>query len=277
MMKKCLLIALAFAPIYSAHSDEPKMTGDKAYYNDNARGWYWYEKPAVKKKKEKKPEPVIVNSGGNPSPGQMTAKEILKKQGEAWENAAAEATLNPTPENLQRYMLLSMSVNAQSERFATSLKNSLRLNPQFDYTIEHPVTPQAIIAKNEQHNEVSDSKLKDIAKDAGVIFFFRSDCPFCHRFAPVLKVFSQAYGFNIIPVSLDGGGLPEYPEPKQNMELGRRLNVTTVPAVFLVDPGKNIVSTVGYGYVDFSELQSRVISAASQIKTNPINTASRAQ
>ena len=276
-MKHLLLIALAFTPIYSAYSDEPAMVGDKAYYNDNARGWYWYEKPAMKKKKEKKPEPVIASSVGNSSPGQMSAREILKKQGEAWENAAAEATLNPTPENLQRYMLLSMSVNAQSERFATSLKNSLRLNPQFDYTIEHPVTPQAIIAKNEQHNEVSDSKLKDIAKDSGVIFFFRSDCPFCHRFAPVLRVFSQAYGFNVIPVSLDGGGLPEYPEPKQNMDLGRRLNVSTVPAVFLVDPSKNIVSTVGYGYVDFSELQSRVISAAGQMKTNSIKTASRAQ
>lgn len=278
-MNKYLLIALAFAPVFSVYSDEgtPKLDGDRAYYNENARGWYWYEKPAAKKKKEKKPVPVIASSGSASSPGQLSAREVLKKQGEAWENAAAEAALNPTPENLQKYMMLSMAVNAQSERFATSLKNSLRVNPQFDYTIEHPVTPQAIIAKNEQHNEVSDSKLKEIAKDSGVIFFFRSDCPFCHRFAPVLKVFAQAYGFNIIPVSLDGGGLPEYPEPKQNIELGRRLNVTTVPAVFLVDPNKNVVSTVGYGYVDFSELQSRIISAESQMKNNTINTVSRAK
>ena len=275
MMKKCLLITLAFTPIYSAYSDEPTMVGDKAYYNDNARGWYWYEKPAVKKKKEKKSEPVIASSGGNSSPGQMSAREILKKQGEAWENAAAEATLNPTPENIQRYMLLSMSVNAQSERFATSLKNSLRLNPQFDYTIEHPVNPQAIIAKTEQHNEISDSKLKSVAKESGIIFFFRSDCPYCHRFAPIMKIFASAYGFDVIPVSLDGGGLPEYPNPQKNVDMGRKLNVSTVPAVFLVNPSKNIVSTVGFGFVDFAELQHRVLSADSQMNSNSIKTASR--
>lgn len=274
-MNKYLLIALAFVPFYYAHSDENKMMSDKAYYNDNARGWYWYEKPAVKKKKEKKPEPVIASSGGNSSPSQMSARDILKKQGENWENAAAEAALNPTPENLQRYMMLTMAVNAQSERFATSLKNSLRLNPQFDYTIEHPVNPQAIIAKNEQRNEISDSKLKFVAKESGIIFFFRSDCPYCHRFAPIMKTFASMYGFDVIPVSLDGGGLPEYPNPQKNVDMGRKLNVSTVPAVFLVNPSKNIVSTVGYGFVDYAELQHRVISADTQMNSNSINTASR--
>lgn len=274
-MKKYLLIALAFTPVYSAYSEEPKVDGDKAYYNDNARGWYWYEKPVIKKKKEKKPEPIIAGSGGSSSPAQMSPRDILKKQGEAWENAAAEATLNPTPENLQRYMMLTMAVNAQSERFATSLKNSLRVNPQFDYTLEHPVNPQAIIAKNEQRNEISDTKLKSIAKESGVIFFFRSDCPYCHRFAPIMKTFASIYGFDVIPVSLDGGGLPEYPNPQKNVDMGRKLNVSTVPAVFLVNPGKNIVSTVGFGFVDFSELQHRIISAETQMNTNSINTASR--
>lgn len=274
-MKKYILIALAFTPIYSVSSEEAKIDSDKAYYNDNARGWYWYEKPVLKKKKEKKPEPIIAGSGGSSSPAQMSPRDILKKQGEAWENAAAEATLNPTPENLQRYMMLTMAVNAQSERFATSLKNSLRVNPQFDYTLEHPVNPQAIIAKNEQRNEISDNKLKSIAKESGVIFFFRSDCPYCHRFAPIMKTFASIYGFDVIPVSLDGGGLPEYPNPQKNVDMGRKLNVSTVPAVFLVNPGKNIVSTVGFGFVDFSELQHRIISAETQMNTNSINTASR--
>ena len=104
-----------------------------------------------------------------------------------------------------------------------------------------------------------------MADENGLIFFFRSDCPHCHRYAPILKRFAADYGFTIIPVSLDGGALPEFPYPKQNYDLGRKLKVEVVPALFMVNPESNTVVPVGYGYNDYSKLTQKVLFAGQQM------------
>ncbi len=127
------------------------------------------------------------------------------------------------------------------------------------------VTTQAIVANNQQQKQNTDNRLSQLAQKDGVLFFFRSDCPYCHRFAPILKRFSAQYGLTVIPISLDGLGIAEYPNPKTNYDIGRKLNVSVVPAIFLVDPEKNAVATIGYGYSDYSAMTEKILSAADQL------------
>jgi thiol-disulfide isomerase/thioredoxin len=46
--------------------------------------------------------------------------------------------------------------------------------------------------------------MKNIAREHGLIFFFRSDCPYCHQYAPTLKLLSEMYGIEVLGVSIDG-------------------------------------------------------------------------
>jgi len=55
------------------------------------------------------------------------------------------------------------------------------------------------------------------------VFFFRGACPYCHKFAPLLKAFADRYGFRLVDVSLDGGGLPEFPTPQPNAQAAEAL------------------------------------------------------
>jgi conjugal transfer pilus assembly protein TraF len=118
---------------------------------------------------------------------------------------------------------------------------------------------------NDQRNQQNDRILQDLARDNGILFFFRSDCPHCHRFAPVLKLFAETYGFSVIAVSMDGKGIPEYPYPKPDHELASRLNISTVPAIFMVNPDSNAVATVGYGFNNWVKLKEKILFAAQQL------------
>lgn len=260
----CLALVLAqsivFAESTASLNAETKQD-NKAFLHDRERGWYWYEDPELveeEPEEEKVEEPKV-------STVVMTPREILKKQGEDWEDAMAQAVLEPTRENVTRYLALTDQIQGQAQNFAKSFKQTIWVTPEYDYTLQRPVSTQAIVARNQQQNRMDDQKLFQIAENNGIIFFFRSDCPHCHRFAPILKRFSEQYKFTVIPVSLDGGSLPEYPYPKKNYDLGRKLNVSVVPAVFLVEPETNTVSTVGYGYSDWSTLAMKILNAANQM------------
>lgn len=115
-----------------------------------------------------------------------------------------------------------------------------------------------------------DQALRLTAHERGVLFFFGSHCPYCHRLAPVIKQLELLYGFKVIPVSLDGRGIPGYERPEPNMVLGQYLNVTQVPALFLVDPSLNSVAPIGIGLSTWSELQQNVINASQAMNTTKV-------
>jgi conjugal transfer pilus assembly protein TraF len=90
------------------------------------------------------------------------------------------------------------------------------------------------------------------------MFFFRSDCPYCHQLAPALKMLSRQYGIEILPVSLDGGGLPEFPNPRANTGQAKALGVQRVPAVFIASRKTGDMAPIGYGVMSVSEIMSRI-------------------
>lgn len=250
--------------------DAPKTPPKEAagFFQDRERGWFWYEDPVEEIEEEEKkgePAPAPAAAAQPAVPAVLSPREMLKKQGEEWEDAMANAILNPSRETYVDFLARTAHINQQAETFATGFKQAIWLTPEYDYTLEKPRNSQAIIAQNEAELKLRVEELRGLSETNGLLFFFRSDCPFCHRFAPILKRFSEEYGFTVIPVSLDGQGIPEYPYPKPNYEMGRQLNVEVVPAVFMVNPGTNSVATVGYGFNDWSALTTKVLFAAQQL------------
>ena len=234
---------------------------DDAYYGERERGWFWYERPpeVVEKDSQEEEPPAATAPAAAVAP--LTPREVLKQQGEEWEDAMALAVLEPTPENIRSYLEKTTQIQEQAQHFSAEFKRTIWTTPQFDYSLVRPTNPEAIMAGNQKKEQDNALRLRAIAGEKGLIFYFRSDCPYCHKFAPLLKRFAEAYGFTVIPVSLDGQGLPEYPYPKENGTLGHRLQVSQVPALYMVDPDRNTVAPVGFGYRDWSTLMSQILVA----------------
>jgi conjugal transfer pilus assembly protein TraF len=240
---------------------------DPAFFDDHARGWFWYE---VLPESQPEPEPATTPDGpasvvAQPPPVVLSPREQLTAQGEAWQDAMAAAVLEPTAENVRRYLELTRRLTAQAQRFASEFQAAIWTSPELDYTLESPVTTQAIIATNQAGAQADAQALRRLAEQAGLVFVFRGDCPVCHRFAPIIARFSETFGIHVLPVSLDGAALPQYRSPRRNNHFAGRVQVKTVPALYLARPDSAEVTPVGFGFTDWTTLQQKVLHAAVRI------------
>ncbi len=257
-MRGALLMVLLLLPVLSTAGEGGSL------FTRPGEGWFWYEAPDPEPEPETKreaPEAELPAPAATApaTPDPVAALQALQQALEA-ARAAAIMTDDPSEREaaVRSYMRLNQEVMARSGAFAESWQRVLWSTPALDTRLEHPVNDQAVHVRNDTRLAAMDAALRELAATRGLLFFFKSDCPYCHRFAPVLRAFAGAYGFHVIPVSLDGGGLPEYPHPRLNAGAGVALQVDTVPAVYLVEPRSRAIHPVSFGYVSHSELRDRI-------------------
>jgi len=159
----------------------------------------------------------------------------------------------------------------KSEVFAERWQRLVWTVPELDYGITgRPTNSMAIAAFDEQREERQAQAVRALSATHGLLFIFRSDCPYCHRLAPILKRFEQEFGMLVFPVSLDGGGLPEYPNPQLDNGIAARLNPSVVPALYLTAPSKREIRPVGFGLMAMSDLIERIAALAQDRSNGPL-------
>jgi conjugal transfer pilus assembly protein TraF len=131
--------------------------------------------------------------------------------------------------------------------------------PSLDQSLVRPHSPEGLKAWTAARTESRTTALRDIAQMYGLFFVFSSDCPYCIQIAPFLKRFARTYDFTLIPISIDGGTLPEFPDARYEPSIKARLGVDVTPAIFLVDPGAGHIQPIAYGVISLSELETRIV------------------
>ncbi len=262
-------MAVLLASLMAASIGAAKEGDIVGYFEGHAEGWFWYDDP--------EPDPAVEERGTeSPAPPAMppvppndpvAALEALQKD---LEHAMAQALMEPTEDNVRAYMVLDQEARARAGNFASTWQRVVWTTPSLDHRLVHPVNDQAVHVFNDAKVELMDDFLRTTAEHYGMFFFFREGCPFCHRFAPVLKAFADTYGFFVTAVSLDGGTLPAFPAPRIDRGMAERLQVETVPAVYLVEPRGGAIYPVAFGYVGHRELAERIYTLVHGRPPNPL-------
>lgn len=231
---------------------------------DTPKSWIYYQDPPKPEPKKDKPTPetkeiVIVSPAEK-----VTAKEVLKKIGEDYEEKFAIAVLNPTNENILAEMAAKKKFMDMGQKFADRYEQVIWKTPEYDYTLEHPMRSDGIWANGDGRYEQVQNQFGAAAQKFGLLYVFRSDCPYCKKFSPILKLFANTHGFSIISVSLDGQGSQDFPNPVKDLNLLRKRNALpeVVPALYLVDPRQPEAQALGFGLMNFNDLEIRVADAA---------------
>lgn len=96
--------------------------------------------------------------------------------------------------------------------------------------------------------------------DYALVFFFRSDCPYCHQFAPKLQQLAAQTGTFTYAFSLDNKGIPGFevpipPTPDIASTFFENPRNITVPATFLINVNTRKFVRLSVGDVSAAQLQ----------------------
>lgn len=182
----------------------------------------------------------------------------LKKLKEDAERKRALAIVKPTPENLKSYIVAQEALMDRASVFSDVWRRVIWANPDLNYQLRNPSNNSAIQVSETQRTRKEADTLSSLSREWGIFFFFRSDCPYCHRMAPTLKFLSEQYGIAVFPISLDGGGLPEFPNPSRDNGMAASIGASVVPLVVLGNIKDRRLLPIGSGVLSAQEIVERI-------------------
>ena len=234
-----------------------------AFFERRAEGWHWYED----REREDEEEP-LKQKRPNASPPQ-TPTEKIEAQRKVLEQKLHAAIVEPTQENVIAYIFAQKALMDQSQRFSEAWKQVVLTVPSLDETLLHPVDQNARHVYYGEKNKELTSRIKALAQEYGLFFFFRKNCPYCHHFAPIVKHFAEKHSWSVLAISLDGGTLSEFPHARRNNGIAERLHVSHVPALMALHPQSGQTIPLAYGLVSESEIEERV-DLLTRVRTYPL-------
>lgn len=255
-----LLLAFGMSTVLAVSSAQD---GASPYWRDAWRGWHFYEDPVPDEKPATPPAPPVPSAPPQPADKAKAARapeledfERLQKTLEEYRNVAI---MRPTEANVRRYMELEAKVVNQASTFADVARRVAWATPELDPTLQgRPVNAKALEVFEETQRTDRSRTVAQLGKDHVLFFFYRSDCPYCHAFAPVLEAFQGRHGIQVVAISIDGGPMPGFPSARRDNGIATALQVSQVPAVFLAQPFTGQITPIGFGVLSEAQLLERI-------------------
>ncbi len=244
------------------------------FFQKHAEGWHWYQDsaqlPEVSEQKpevseQKLPSDKLLSNKSLRDSKPLSPTEQIEGQRKVLETKLHAAIVEPSRENIVAYLFAQKALMDQSQRFSEAWQKVVMTTPALDETLTHPVDQNARPVYYEEKRKALERRIKSLSQEYGLFFFFRQNCPYCHGFAPLVKRFSETYGWSVLAVSLDRPlkpglkpALSEFPNAKIDNGIAAHLKITHVPALIAVHPKTGQTIPLAYGMISESEIESRV-------------------
>lgn len=228
-----------------------KVSAEAPFYHKKAEGWFWYEE--LKKELQKRDAKEESNSVAEQKP--LTPTEQILEQRKIIEQKLHQAVITPSIGNIKSYLYVQRQLMDQSQRFAENWQKVLLHYPEFDETRIHPVNQKARQLYLAERQSQKTERLRELAMDYGLFFFFKGSCIYCQTFSETLKQFAGKYHFSLLPISLDGESLGAFPEFKDDNGLAEQFKISTVPTLIALHTKTNQLVPLSFKMISLSELE----------------------
>jgi conjugal transfer pilus assembly protein TraF len=230
------------------------------FIGTHAKGWHWYEAmPVEDEQKEDEKKPEQISSEPSKQHQKKTPSEVVASYRKQLENLLAKAWIEPTPQNILNYQRMQKDLVDRSKVFSDVWMETVFLNPSLDNTIANPVNQKARHIQLDLEKKQTVDTIKNLSQEYGLFFFFSSNCEFCHQFAPIVKQFSEKYGWEVLPITLDGGSLEGFPNAQRDNGLFAQWNTEVLPALFAVNPNTGHVIPIAFGLTGIDQMEIRIM------------------
>lgn len=213
-------------------------------------GWHFYCDP------EKHTNVQSKQTNGSIEQAKAELEQIKIKL----EDLKIRAVIYPTEANTLSYIAFQQEQLERAAKFSQVWQRVLRSNPHLDYTVATPISGIGNQLVQEVKKQDINNRLAKLNERFGLFFFYNSQCVHCLKYSPLLKVFSSTYGIKVMPISIDGGFLSEWPDSLVNKGQFEKLGLfdKPVPATILFDNKTKKLLPIGFGLLTVSELEERI-------------------
>jgi len=233
--------------IFTLNFNNAIASANETYFNEHAKGWHWYNDP---KKEENTSEE---NDENNPVEEMNAVHATIKK-------TLDKAVLDPNKENVKNYIILQNQMMTRANQFNHNWQAVIMENPELNYSLLHPTNNLAKQVDNDLIKDKEEKAIKEFFRNNELYFFYRSNCPYCQKFAPIIKDFVETYGIAILPITTNGISLPEFPNSYIDQGESKIYKVSVEPALFAVNPKTHKVVPVAFGLTSQAEIKKNILS-----------------
>ncbi len=197
-----------------------------------------------------------------PTPSEKSKEEIaveeLEKIRKDLDARRALAVVHPTPDNIKAYMAAQKVEIDRASFFADVWRRVLWQNAGLNYELKNPMNNSAIKVAARERKVKETRTMTDLAREWGLFFFFRGDCPYCKHMVPTLQWIARQYDVTILPVSLDGATIEGLPPSVRDNGLSAQLGVEAVPLFVLGNVKTHKMVILGSGVLSLEDFVERI-------------------
>lgn len=235
--------------------------GEDSFFFRKSEGWFWYQDPPEPVPEPEPPQPPAAIAAPAPlapppSPAPFSTA-WLRVQLPVLKDRAID---DPTPDNVAAYLYAQKVMFDKSDQFSRVWERVAQSDPLLDERVRFPAASALRAALLQGRDKAREDSLRYLAGISGMVFFFRSDCQFCHLQWPILQRFATRHGWQVRAVSLDGQTIPGIETFEADAGQARALGIQVVPAVALAVPPEHWL-VVARGYLAETELTQRILLA----------------
>jgi len=282
--KKTTLFAIITVICLNASAEQNVAQAGEGYehlentspFKTDGQGFYFYT-PLQEKQKEQeeepappappaeapKPEPEAPKPNPIPDgPKAFSAAWIRinlpKYQEAAMDSCAGGATAPECRVATKAYMYVQQTGLDMAARFAQSFAMVTVGDAFLDPASSERSSTSGRLANNSEQKKSTMEIYERLSQTTGLIYIYRSDCPYSKKFSPQLKQFERETGMAVLPIAMDNAPPPgaHWDNWRPNNGLAEQLSVTSVPALFMLGPN-NEIEPITLGIISRDELYRR--------------------
>lgn len=170
----------------------------------------------------------------------------------------ALAVVHPTPDNVKAYMEAQKIEIDRASYFADVWRRVLWQNAGLNEELKNPMNNSAIKVAARERDAKQNETMTELAKEWGIFFFYRGDCPFCKHMIPTLQWVTRQYDMTIMPISMDGTTIEGLPPSVRDNGLSARLGVEAVPMYVLGNVKTHKMVILGSGVLSLQDFVERI-------------------
>ncbi|MFP3011716.1 MAG: conjugal transfer protein TraF [Rickettsia sp.] len=227
-------------------------------WQENPEGFLWYNEEEMQPETPKKPTTIMQQQDvKNAEVNTLTPTlDRLKKN---FDTALKVAIDNPNYENVTKAQRLQNEIFIKSQEFAKIWQLVSLLDP----SLSSRDMPSNVLHKriyDENKKITNQQQLREISKNWGLIMQVSFNCQYCKTFAPIVKDFAMANGFQIVAASSSGNSFEGIGGIKSGSFLNQLNPAMEVPVLYLVSSDSKYIYPISRGIINEDEIAHNILS-----------------